>query len=149
VEGALLWESHVSRLLATGKYRTIMGLRDEMANVLNAKILPVIWLAALDPWVKSNPDGVTKLRAAWTEAYIGVQKDEAHFRKYAKGFFGLQKPEELSLGWQRTREFLLPADFKWPDAATLKVVQTWLREGVDLGMFPKPSADYIEVMFAP
>jgi len=149
VEGALLWEAHVSRLLATGKYRTIMSLRDEMAKILNAKILPVIWLAALDPWVKSNPAGVAKLRAAWTEAYIGVQKDEAHFRKYAKGFFGLQKPEELSLGWQRTKQFLLPPDFKWPDPATLKVVQTWLREGVELGMFAKPSAQYIDVMFTP
>ena len=149
VEGALLWEAHVSRLLATGRYRTIMGLRDEMAKVLNAKILPVIWLAALDPWVKSNPNGVAKLRAAWTEAYVGVKKDEAHFRKYAKGFFGLEKPEGLSLGWQRTREFLLPADFKWPDTPTLKVTETWLHEGVDLGMFPKKSAAFIDVMFTP
>jgi ABC-type nitrate/sulfonate/bicarbonate transport system substrate-binding protein len=149
VEAAILWEAHVSRLLATGKYRTIMGLRDEMAKVLDAKILPVIWLAGLEPWIKSNPDGVSKLRAAWTEAYIGVQRDEAHFRKYAKRFFGLEAPEELSLGWQRTRTFLLPADFKWPDKVTLKVVQRYLREGVELGMFPKKSAAYIDAMFAP
>ncbi|HZD42300.1 MAG TPA: PhnD/SsuA/transferrin family substrate-binding protein, partial [Terriglobales bacterium] len=149
VEAAILWEAHVSRLLATGKYRTIMGLGDEMARVLNAKTLPVIWLAGLEPWIKSNPEGVAKLRAAWTEAYVGVQRDEAHFRKYAKRFFGLETPEELSLAWKRTRIFLLPADFKWPDQSTLKVVQTYLREGVELGMFPKKSAAYIDVMFTP
>lgn len=149
VEAGILWEAHVSRLLATGKYRTIMGLRDEMDKILNAKILPVIWLAGLDPWVKANADGMAKLRAAWTDAYIGVQKDQAHFRKYAKRFFGLEKPEELSLGWQRTKEFLLPADFKWPDAGTLKVIQRYLREGVESGMFPKKSAAFIDVMFAP
>lgn len=149
VEAGIIWEAHVSRLLATGKYRVLMGLRDEMAKVLNAKILPVIWLAGLDPWVKANSEGIAKLRAAWTEAYIGVQREEAYFRKNAKRFFGLEKPEEFSTGWKRTKEFLLPADFKWPDAPTLKVAQTWLREGVELGMFAKPSADYIEVMFAP
>lgn len=149
VEAGIIWEAHVSRLLTTGKYRVLMSLRDEMAKVLNAKILPVIWLAGLDPWVKANADGVGKLRAAWTEAYIGVQRDEGHFRKYAKRFFGLEKPEELSTGWQRTKVFLLPADFKWPDAATLKVVKTWLNEGVDSGMFTKESAGYIDDMFTP
>ncbi len=149
VEAGLIWESHVSRLLTTGRYRVLMGLRDEMAKVLNAKILPVIWLAGLDPWVKANQEGVGKLRAAWTEAYIGVQKDEAHFRKNAKRFFGLETPEELSTGWQRTREFLLPADFKWPDATTLKVAKGWLREGVEMGMFDKESGSFIDVLFTP
>jgi ABC-type nitrate/sulfonate/bicarbonate transport system substrate-binding protein len=149
VEAGILWEAHVSRLLTSGKYRVIMGLRDEMTKLLDAKVLPVIWLAGLDPWVKANSDGVAKLRAAWTEAYRGVQQDEAHFRKYAKPFFGLEKPEELAPAWQRTKVFLLPGDFKWPDAATLKAEKSWLQQGVELGMFTKESSGYIDAMFAP
>lgn len=149
VEAGILWEAHVSRLLASGKYRTILGFRDELDKLLNTKVLPVIWLAALEPWTKSNGDAVAKLRAAWTEAYRGVQQDESHFRKYAKPFFGLEKPEEIALAWQRTKVFLLPADFKWPDAATLNAEKNWLQQGVELGMFSKESAGFIDVMFTP
>ena len=149
VEAAILWEAHVSRLLTSGKYRTILGFRDELGKLLNARVLPVIWLAALEPWAKTNADLVNKLRAAWTEAYRGVQVDEPHFRKYAKQFFGLEKAEEMAPAWQRTKVFLLPADFKWPDAPTLNAEKRWLQQGVELGMFPKESAGFIDVMFTP
>lgn len=149
VEAGLLWEAHVSRLLTSGKYKTIMGFRDEMSRLLNVKVMPVIWLAGLEPWVKENGALVPKLRAAWTEAYRGLQNDEAHFKKYAKQFFGLEKPEELSAAWPRTKIFLLPADFTWPEAATLKAQKSWLREGVEMGMFPKEAADLIDGMYAP
>jgi ABC-type nitrate/sulfonate/bicarbonate transport system substrate-binding protein len=149
VEAGILWEAHVSRLVNSGKYRILLGFRDELAKVLNVKVLPVVWLGALEPWVKSNADSVSKLRAAWTEAYRGVQQDEAHFRKYAKQFFGLEKPEDLAPAWQRTKTFLLPADFKWPDAATLKAEKSWLQQGIELGMFAKESAGHIDAMFTP
>jgi len=149
VEAALIWESHVSRLLVTGRYRVLMGLKDELTKLLGTKVLPVIWLAGLEPWIRANPEMVPKLRAAWTEAYRGVQNDEAHFRKHAKPFFGLEKPEEIALAWQRTREFLLPAEFMWPDAATLNAAKTLLREGVEMGMFPKEAADLIDRLYLP
>lgn len=149
VEAGLIWESHVSRLVGSGKYRTLIGFRDELARLLNTKVLPVIWLAALEPWVKTGPEMVTKLRAAWTEAYRGVQGDEAHFQKYAKPFFGLEKSEEMSFAWPRTRIFLLPADFTWPDAATLKAGRSFLREGMEMGMFPKEADKFIDPMFVP
>lgn len=149
VEAGLLWEAHISRLLGTGRYRVIMGFRDELARLLNTKVLPVIWLAGLEPWVKANPDMVSRLRAAWTEAYRRVQEDEAHFQKYAKQFFGLEKPEDLSLGWQRTKVFLLPADFTWPDASSLKAGKSFLREGVEMGMFSKEAVGFIDAMFVP
>ncbi len=149
VEAGLLWEAHVSRLVSGGKYKTILGFRDELSRLLNVKVLPVIWLSALEPWVKENGAMVPHLRAAWTEAYKGLQSDEGHFKKYAKQFFGLEKPEEIAAAWPRTKMFLLPADFTWPDAATLKGEKTWLREGVDLGMFPKEAAGLIDGMYVP
>ncbi len=149
VEAGLLWEAHVSRLLTSGKYKTILGFRDELSRLLNVKVMPVIWLAGLEPWVKENGSLVPKLRAAWTEAYRGLQQDETHFRKYAKQFFGLEKPEELTLGWQRAKIFLLPADYTWPDASSMKAQKSFLREGVEMGMFPKEAAELIDGMYAP
>ena len=149
VEAGLLWEAHVSRLVTGGKYKTILGFRDELSRLLNVKVIPVIWLAGLEPWVKENGALVPKLRAAWTEAYKGLQNDEAHFQKYAKQFFGLEKPEEVAAAWPRTKIFLLPADYTWPDAATLKAQKTWLREGVEMGMFVKEAAGLIDGMYVP
>jgi ABC-type nitrate/sulfonate/bicarbonate transport system substrate-binding protein len=149
VEGGLLWEAHVSRLLTSGKYKTILGFRDELSRLLNVKVMPVVWLAGLDPWVKENAALVPKVRAAWTEAYKGLQSDEAHFKKHAKQFFGLEKPEELAAAWPRTKIFLLPMDFTWPEPATLKGQKTWLREGVEMGMFPKEAEGMIDTMYAP
>jgi ABC-type nitrate/sulfonate/bicarbonate transport system substrate-binding protein len=149
VEAGILWEAHVSRLVNSGKYRVIMTFRDELLKLLNSKIIPVVWLSALEPWVKSNADSVSKLRAAWTEAYRGVQQDEAHFRKYAKQFFGLEKPEDLPTAWQRTKVFLLPADFKWPEPTTLKAGKTFLQEGVEMGMFAREAAGHIDALFTP
>jgi len=149
VEAGLLWESHVSRLVAGGKYKTILGFRDELSRLLNVKVMPVIWLAGLEPWVKENAALVPKLRAAWTEAYRGVQQDEGHFKKHAKQFFGLEKPEEVAAAWPRTKIFLLPSDFTWPEPVTLKAQKSWLREGVEMGMFPKEAAPLIDGMYAP
>ncbi|MGH7767442.1 MAG: ABC transporter substrate-binding protein [Candidatus Binatia bacterium] len=149
VEAGLLWEAHVSRLLTGGKYKTILGFRDELSRLLNVKVMPVIWLAGLDPWVKENGALVPKLRAAWTEAYRGLQNDEGHFKKYAKQFFGLENPEEVAAAWPRTKVFLLPADFTWPEATTLNTQKRWLREGVEMGMFPKEAAGLIDGMYAP
>lgn len=149
VEAGLLWESHVSRLIATGRYRSLMGLKEELNKLLRAEVLPVIWLGGLEPWVKANRETVAKLRSAWTEAYRGVQKDEGHFRKYAKPFFGVEKPEEISFAWQRTRVFLLPEDFRWPEPATLKAMKGFLQEGVEMGMFAKEASGFIDALFAP
>lgn len=148
VDAGIIWEAHVSRLLATGKYRVIMTFRDELEKLLNTKQLPTIWLGGLDSWVALNHEMVMKLRAAWTDAYRGVEQDEAHFRKYAKKFFGLET-EELDLAWERTRVFLLPPDFTWPNSASLKALKNYLREAVEMGMFPKDAGGSIDGLFVP
>jgi ABC-type nitrate/sulfonate/bicarbonate transport system substrate-binding protein len=149
VEGALIWEAHVSKLLATGKYRVLMVLRDEMAKLLNTKVKMMAWVGATESWVKQNPVMVSKVRAAWQEAINDMRNDEAHFRKYAKKMFGLEKPNEVALGWKRARTFLLPLNFKWPDRANLDAEKKYLLGGMEMGMFPKETVDVIDKMFVP
>lgn len=149
VEAGYTWEAHTSKLLTTGKYRVLVLPRDEMNRLLNTKVKLLGWIGALDVWLSKNQPLVPKLRAAWQEMIKGVQEDEAHFRKHAKRFFGLEKPEELELGWTRTRQFLLPPDFPWPDKANLDVEKRYLRESIEMGIFPKEGLGVIDAMFVP
>lgn len=149
VDGAVLWEAHVSRLLASGKYRTIMGFREEMEKLFKGEVVFLSYIGAVDSWIKQNPEMIAKVRATWTAAYRGVQEDEAHFRKYAKRFFGLEKPEEVSLAWKRTRPTLAPANLSWPNPSSVAVQKRYLREATELGIFPKEAKDIIEQMFVP
>ena len=149
VEAGYTWEAHTSKLLATGKYRVLVVPRDEMNRLLNTKVKMFGWIGALDTWLSKNQPLIPKLRAAWQEMIKGVQQDEEHFRKHAKRFFGLEKPEELELGWSRTRQFLLPPDFTWPDKANLDIEKKYLRESAEMGIFPKEAAGVIDAMFVP
>ncbi|HZD41092.1 MAG TPA: ABC transporter substrate-binding protein, partial [Terriglobales bacterium] len=115
VEAGFSWEAHVSKLLVTGRYRVLTQTRDELNRLLDTKVKMFAWLGALDTWTNKNAEFIKKLRAAWQEMIKGVQSDETHFRKYAKKFFGLESAEELKVGWPRTKQFLLPPDFRWPD----------------------------------
>ncbi|MBI3000544.1 MAG: ABC transporter substrate-binding protein [Deltaproteobacteria bacterium] len=149
VEAGYSWEAHASKLLATGRYRILMVPRDELNRLLNTKIKMFGWLGAIDSWVGKNRELIPKIRSAWQEAIGGVQGDEAHFRKHAKNLFGLEKPEEIEIGWPRTRQFLLPPDFPWPDRANLEVELRYLKEAVELGIFPKEGMAVIDKLFVP
>ena len=149
VEAGYSWEAFVSKLLATGKYRVLVLPRDEMNRLLNTKVKMLGWMGALSSWVDQNQALIPKIRAAWQDTIKGVQEDEAHFRKYAKQFFGMEKAEELKLGWPRTKQFLLPPDFKWPDKENLEVEKRYLREATEMGIFEKKALGVIDAMFVP
>jgi ABC-type nitrate/sulfonate/bicarbonate transport system substrate-binding protein len=149
VDGVVLWEAHVSRLLASGKYKSIMSLREEVDKLLGGKTVFLSYIGAIESWVKQNPDIVGKLRAAWTESSRGVQEDEAHFRKYAKKFFGVEGEDVVSLAWKRTRTILAPPDLKWPEPASLEAQKSYLRQATELGIFPKEALGAIDQMFVP
>jgi ABC-type nitrate/sulfonate/bicarbonate transport system substrate-binding protein len=149
VEAAYSWEAHVSKLLVTGRYRVLVQPRDELTRLLDTKVKMLGWVGALDTWAEKNPELILKLRAAWQETIKGVQEDEAHFRKHAKNFFGLETPEELKLGWPRTKQFLLPPDFRWPDKANLEIEKRYLKEATEMGIFDKKGLALIDAMFVP
>lgn len=149
VDAALIWEAHVSRLLASGKYRAIMGFREEMGKLFGGETIFLSYIGALESWIEKNPGLIPKLRAAWAEASAGVQEDEAHFRKHAKRLFGLEKPEELELGWKRVKTILAPKDLKWPDPKLIALHKRYLSEATDLGVFPKEAEAHIERLYVP
>ncbi|MBI2089539.1 MAG: ABC transporter substrate-binding protein [Deltaproteobacteria bacterium] len=127
----------------------ISAVLEEMNRQLNTKIKLLGWLGALDSWVDKNPNLIPVLRKAWQEAIAGFQEDESHFRKHAKKLFGLEKPEELEIGWPRTRQFILPPDFPWPDKANMETEKRYLKEGVELGIFPSEGLAVVDKLFVP
>jgi ABC-type nitrate/sulfonate/bicarbonate transport system substrate-binding protein len=149
VEAGYSWEAHVSKLLATGRYRVLVQPRDELNRLLGTKVKMLGWLGALDTWAAKNKELIQRLRAAWQEMIAGVQDDEAHFRKHAKNFFGLESAEELKIGWPRTKQFLLPANFPWPDKTNLEIEKRYLREATEMGIFDKKGLVIIDAMFVP
>lgn len=149
VEAAYTWEAHASKLLATGKYRVLVTPREELTRLLNAKVKMLGWLGTVETWATKNGALIRPIRAAWQETIKGVQNDEEHFRKHAKRLFGLEAPEELKLGWQRTKQFFLPPDFSWPDKGNLEVEKKYLREATDMGIFQKEAHRVIDGMFIP
>jgi ABC-type nitrate/sulfonate/bicarbonate transport system substrate-binding protein len=149
VEAGYSWEAHVSKLLVTGRYRVLVQPRDELNRLLGTKVKMFGWLGALDTWAAKNKELIHKLRAAWQEMIHGVQEDEEHFRKHAKNFFGLETAEELKIGWPRTKQFLLPANFPWPDKANLEIEKRYLREATEMGIFDKKGLAIVDAMFVP
>ena len=149
VEAGYSWEAHVSKLLATGRYRVLVQPRDELNRLLGTKVKMLGWLGALETWAAKNKELIQRLRAAWQEMIAGVQDDEAHFRKHAKNFFGLESAEELKIGWPRTKQFLLPANFPWPDKTNLEIEKRYLREATEMGIFDKKGLVIIDAMFVP
>lgn len=149
VEAGYSWEAHASKLLATGRYRILMLAREEMNRLLNTKVKLFAWVGGIDSWTDKNENLIPKIRKAWQETIAGVQEDQEHFRKQAKHLFGLETAKELEIGWSRTRMFLLPPDFPWPDKASLEVEKRYLKESVGLGIFPAEGARVIDKMFVP
>lgn len=149
VEAALHWEAHVTRMLATGKYRSLAKLGDVITKVMNKDIHLFGWVGAQEAWAKENPELVGKIRAAWQEMIAGVQNDPDHFRKYAKKIFGLEGKEVVDLGFKRVRPFLLPGDFKWPNPKNLANQKQYLKDAIALGIFPEKSAPFIDGLFVP
>ena len=133
VDAGIIWEPFVSRLLASGKYRAIMGLAEEMEKLTNSTER-MAWVGAREGWLEKNREVAARLRAVWVEAAERARTDEAFFRKVAKEFFGLEKPEELSLGWQRVPQFLYPKP--WPDKAGIQAEIKRLERTRELGILP-------------
>lgn len=146
IQGALLWEAHVSRLLATDKYRVILGFSEELGRLLPGHMELLTWIAAHEDWLKANRDTGAKLRDIWLEGAKGAREDREFFRSKAKQFFGLEQPAELDLGWDRTRQFLGPVA-KWPDPALIKGQKDRMNRAIQAGTFPAEAGPFLDVMF--
>jgi len=101
LEAIAVFEAHVSRLLASGRYRVLLEFNEEFRRMTASDNL-FIALAAKPEWLSANPDTARALRRALAEAVETFRKNPlAYLERYGPDIFGLREPHELQLAARR------------------------------------------------
>lgn len=98
VEAIVIYEPFVSRLLATGKYRVIMGPFFKEWEEETGIPMEMAGLAASEEWLKNQKDLACKIVKMWKETANYIKENiDGVLREYPQ-YTGLETKEELRLG---------------------------------------------------
>ena len=101
VEAIAVFEAHVSRLLASGRYRTVMDFNEEFRRLTAADNL-FIALAAHPEWVLRNPELARRIRQTLADGVAAFRSNPAgYLERYGREIFGLDSPAEIQLAARR------------------------------------------------
>ncbi len=101
LEAIAVFEAHVSRLLASGRYRVLLEFNEEFRRMTASDNL-FIALAARPEWLSANGDVARALRRVLAEAVDAFKKDPASYLdRYGRDIFGLREPHEIQLAARR------------------------------------------------
>jgi non-ribosomal peptide synthetase component E (peptide arylation enzyme)/ABC-type nitrate/sulfonate/bicarbonate transport system substrate-binding protein len=141
VEGILIHEPLVSKLLAEGTFRTIMALNDEWKRTARQDWL-FLCLAAHQEWLERNAAAAGRLAAMMLEASQMVNRTPDLVEAEA-GFLGLKAKAEIDLARERLPRFF-PTE--WNEAAVANVMET-VREAVRLKQIPQaPAGEFVRIL---
>jgi ABC-type nitrate/sulfonate/bicarbonate transport system ATPase subunit/ABC-type nitrate/sulfonate/bicarbonate transport system substrate-binding protein len=103
LEAVALFEAHVSRLLATGRYRVLLEFNEEFRRMTAADNL-FIALAAKPAWLEANGTAARQIRAALAEAVEAFRQNPVGIlERYGREIFGLDTAAEIQLAARRLR----------------------------------------------
>lgn len=103
LEAVALFEAHVSRLLATGRYRVLLEFNEEFRRMTAADNL-FIALAAKPAWLEANGTTARQIRAALAEAVEAFRQNPVGIlERYGREIFGLDTAAEIQLAARRLR----------------------------------------------
>jgi NitT/TauT family transport system substrate-binding protein len=133
VEAINMFEPHVTKLVASGKYRVLMDFDDELKKIFGTPPMKT-GMAVLKDTAEKQLPLVKSIRAAYADGIklIKSGKDEDFFKARAKEFFNLSTSEEISAGLKTNRENFAES---WGEAffqSQNKILQT----GISLGLLP-------------
>ncbi len=101
VDAIAVFEAHVSRLLASGRYRAVMDFNEEFRRLTAADNL-FIALAAKAEWIAANADVARRIRLALAEAVAAFRANPVgYLERYGREVFGLDSPAEVQLAARR------------------------------------------------
>lgn len=98
VEAIVIYEPFVSRLLATGEYRVIMGPFFKEWEQETGIPLEMAGLAASEEWLKNHKDLALKIIKIWKETANYIKENIDKVLKEYPQYTGLETEEELKLG---------------------------------------------------
>lgn len=103
LEAIAVFEAHVSRLLATGRYRVLLEFNEEFRRMTASDNL-FIALAAKPAWLNLNATLARQIRAALADAVAAFRENPAGvLDRYGREIFGLTGQEEIQLAARRLR----------------------------------------------
>lgn len=101
LEAIAVFEAHVSRLLATGRYRVLLEFNEEFRRMTASDNL-FIALAAKPEWLQANATTARSLRRALADGVKAFQQEPARFlERYGREIFGLEAAPEIQLAARR------------------------------------------------
>lgn len=148
VEAGVIIEPTVSRLLATGKYRVLVNIDEELQKYMGAQYVG-IWLGANDEWIKKNPETAKRLVQAFLASNADARKDKAFFMETGQSLFGLTALDVKELAWTRVSPYAVsPAT--WPDRKMFAAQQAYLDSLIEIGTLPKTAkAQFTDLFWTP
>jgi NitT/TauT family transport system substrate-binding protein len=141
VDAIVTYEPLVTKLLAEGKFRTVMGMNDEWK-----KLTKVDWLfegiAAHDEWIVQNRDVARRVGEMCLEACRSIRKNPDLVEAEAE-FLGLKTKAQIDLARQRIPQFF-PSEW---NAAVIKDIMDNVREAARLGQIKGvPTREFIVLL---
>jgi NitT/TauT family transport system substrate-binding protein len=141
VDAIVIFEPVVSKLLAEGNFRVLMGMNEEWK-----KRTPQNWLflclAAHRDWLEKNRAAAARITATLLDASRMIASDSSQVAAEAE-FLQLKTKAEIDLARERLPQFF-PTE--WNDAAVKNVMET-VREAARLKQIREiPAKDFVTVL---
>jgi len=101
IEAIVIYDPFVSRMLATGNYRVLVGPFFKAWEDETGYEMEMTGFAATEKWLKNNPKSAEALIKMWKETVAYIKKNpEQVLRKY-QDYTNLKTDREIELGVQR------------------------------------------------
>ncbi len=141
VDAIVIFEPLVSKLLAEGNFRVVMGLNEEWKKRARQNWL-FLCLAAHREWLDKNRAAASRIAATLLEANRMINRDPGLVAAEAE-FLGLKTKAEIDLARDRLPQFY-PTE--WNDAAVANVMET-VREAARLKQIREvPAREFVTVL---
>jgi len=140
VDALAIHEPLVSKLLAEGKFRVLLGLNDEWKKVARQDWL-FLGAAAHRDWLAQNRPAARRLGGMLLEAMRQLSRNPDLVEAEAE-FLGLKTRAEIDLARERMPR-VFPTD--WNDAMVAGAMEA-VREAARLGQIKQPPQDFITVL---
>jgi NitT/TauT family transport system substrate-binding protein len=134
VEGIVVFQPHVAKLEATGKYKAITTVREDWQKKFKTPMYSLM-LVANGGWVKEHPVEAQRLQELFADALDRVAGNPEEIAKYAEAL-GVTEAEMQKAAPRMATEFV-PSDLTKAEAGSRKVLAEAVKAGI-LTEAPKP-----------
>lgn len=136
LEAITVYEPFVSRMLATGKFRELLGPFWREWKNRTGKVMEMSGMAASEEWLNKNPEMAKKVILMWCEAARFIQSNPRKIlAKYSK-FTQLESDQERILGAERIPP-ILATSWEGIDASIAETLQMLATDQVLIKSVPE------------